>query len=287
MYKRPALLILILATVTLSACSLENINPSSQSGESAAEQLPIQSTSSGAAAKPSSSGGSAGSTPASTAKPPVAEDKPQKTPEQKPDAVKTVANAASVTVLVNKNNRLPEDYSPSDLIYPDIKFTFQEKVEKRMMARIAADAIEQLFAAAIEDGEPLAGVSAYRSHARQKTLFESYVKRDGLEKALTYSAYPGTSEHETGLAIDVTGADGKCSATDCFGDTSEARWLADHAHEYGFIIRYPKGKEVITGYKYEPWHLRYVGVVAATAIYKQQLTLEEYDGVLEASNIAG
>ena len=93
---------------------------------------------------------------------------------------------------------------------------------------------------------------------------------------MTYSAVPGHSEHETGLAIDVSGSDGKCAATDCFGDTMEAKWLAEHAAEYGFIIRYPKGKESITGYKYEPWHLRYVGVQIASEIAEQASTLEEY-----------
>ncbi|MOA08523.1 D-alanyl-D-alanine carboxypeptidase [compost metagenome] len=130
---------------------------------------------------------------------------------------------------------------------------------------------------------PLAGVSAYRSHKKQKALFESYVKKDGLEKAQTYSAFPGTSEHETGLAIDVAGADGKCSITDCFGDKPEAKWLAKHAHEYGFIIRYPKGKEHITGYKYEPWHLRYVGKEAAADIYDRDITFEEYMNVVEVN----
>ncbi|MFF2481065.1 D-alanyl-D-alanine carboxypeptidase family protein [Paenibacillus sp. NPDC058071] len=188
----------------------------------------------------------------------------------------TVAKPESITALVNKQNKLPEKYVPKDLVYPDVKFTFNEKIDKRKMRKEAAEALEKLFAAAKKDGKPLAGVSAYRSHERQKQLFNSYVKKDGLEKAMTYSAFPGTSEHETGLAIDVAGADGKCSATDCFADKPEAKWLAKNAHKYGFIIRYPKGKEKITGYKYEPWHLRYVGTEVAAEIYKENITLEEY-----------
>ncbi|MFF2089174.1 D-alanyl-D-alanine carboxypeptidase family protein [Paenibacillus sp. NPDC058174] len=203
--------------------------------------------------------------------------------QQAPEDIATVANADSVTVLVNKHNKLPEDYTPSNLVYPDVKFTFNERIEKRKMTQEAASALEQLFQAASKDGLPLAGVSAYRSHSRQKQLFEGYVQKDGLEKARTYSAFPGTSEHETGLAIDVAGADGKCSAADCFADTAEAGWLADHAHEYGFIIRYPKGKDDITGYKYEPWHLRYVGLDAASDMHESGLTLEEYTDSVKAA----
>ncbi len=187
-----------------------------------------------------------------------------------------IAQPESIAALVNKQNKLPEDYNPNDLVYPDVRFIFTEKVDKRKLRKEAAEALEQLFAGAEQDDIYLAGVSAYRSHSTQKALFERYVKRDGLEKARTYSAYPGTSEHETGLAIDVAGSDGKCAAADCFGGTKEAKWLAGHAFEYGFIIRYPKGKEDITGYQYEPWHLRYVGADIAKDIQESGDTLEEY-----------
>jgi len=136
-----------------------------------------------------------------------------------------------------------------------------------------------MFAAAKEDGIHLAGVSGYRSHSVQKALFQRYVERDGEEAARRYSAEPGHSEHETGLAMDVSGIDGKCAAEDCFADTKEAEWLDRHAHEFGFIIRYPKGKESVTGYQYEPWHLRYVGKELAKEIAEQGITLEEYFGL--------
>lgn len=193
----------------------------------------------------------------------------------KGDEVHVVAKPASITVLVNKQYRLPEDYNPEDLVYPDVPFIFNEKIEKRMMRKEAAEALEKLFDGAKQDGIYLAGVSAYRSHKTQKALFQRYVDKDGEAKAKTYSAVPGHSEHETGLAIDVSGSDGKCAAEDCFGGTKEAEWLAEHAGEYGFIIRYLKGKEEITGYQYEPWHLRYVGDIAKD-IFDQGLTLEEY-----------
>lgn len=205
--------------------------------------------------------------------------------ETQPDGSGQVdfSDAHSVAVLVNKEYALPEDYEPSDLVYPDVRFTFSEKIDKRKMRSEAAAALEKMFAGAEEDGIYLAGVSAYRSHSTQTSLFNRYVKKDGLEKAKTYSAVPGHSEHETGLAIDVSGSDGKCAAEDCFGDTKEAEWLAKHATEYGFIIRYPEGKEDITGYKYEPWHLRYVGTEIAADIAEREITLEEYYNAVPVS----
>ncbi|MED3690952.1 D-alanyl-D-alanine carboxypeptidase family protein [Peribacillus butanolivorans] len=192
------------------------------------------------------------------------------------DAIQVVAKPESIPVLVNKKNKLPENYVPKDLVYTSIPFTFKEKTEKRKMRSEAAAAISKLFTESKKQGVSLLGVSAYRSHATQVALFDSYVKRDGYAKAITYSALPGTSEHETGLAIDVTGGNGKCAAQDCFGGTKEAKWLQAHADDYGFIIRYPKGKESVTGYKYEPWHLRYVGKSIAQTIMSQGITLEEY-----------
>ncbi|MFF2481194.1 D-alanyl-D-alanine carboxypeptidase family protein [Paenibacillus sp. NPDC058071] len=195
-----------------------------------------------------------------------------------------IAQPESIAVLVNKQNMLPDDYKPSDLVYPDVPFLFKDKIDKRKMRSEAAGALEEMFDGAKADGIRLAGVSAYRSHTTQKSLFDGYVKKDGLEKAMTYSAYPGTSEHETGLAIDVSGSDGKCAATDCFAGTPEAEWLAGHAAEYGFIIRYPQGQESITGYKYEPWHLRYVGKEIASDIASRGITLEEYFDAVPVNN---
>ncbi|MDQ0089791.1 D-alanyl-D-alanine carboxypeptidase [Paenibacillus anaericanus] len=200
---------------------------------------------------------------------------PSDSQDKGPDLA-AAADAESVAVLVNKEFALPEDYKPEDLVYPDVRFTFKEKIEKRMMRKEAAQALEELFAAAENDGVYLAGVSAYRSHSTQTSLFNRYVAKDGEEKAKTYSAVPGHSEHETGLAIDVSGSDGKCAADDCFGGTKEANWLDEHATEHGFIIRYPDGKESITGYKYEPWHLRFVGKEIAAEIAERDITLEEY-----------
>lgn len=185
----------------------------------------------------------------------------------------------NIAMLVNPNSSLPENYVPDDLVYPDVRFTFNEKIEKRMLREEAARALEKMFAAAEVDGIYLAGVSGYRSHETQTKLFNYYVERDGYDKAKTYSAVPGTSEHETGLAIDISGSTGKCAAQDCFGGTAEAIWLANNGAKYGFIVRYPEGKENITGYKYEPWHMRYVGVDIAEKINNENITLEEYYGM--------
>ncbi|MFJ5625279.1 D-alanyl-D-alanine carboxypeptidase family protein [Peribacillus loiseleuriae] len=192
------------------------------------------------------------------------------------DAIQVVSNSESIPVLVNKKSKLPENYVPKDLVYTSIPFTFKEKTEKRKMRSEASVAIGKLFVEAKKQKVDLLGVSAYRSHATQVALFNYYVKKDGYDKAITYSAFPGTSEHETGLSIDVTGGNGKCAAQDCFGGTKEANWLQAHAADYGFIIRYPKEKESVTGYKYEPWHLRYVGKSIAQTIMSQGITLEEY-----------
>ncbi|TVY01920.1 M15 family metallopeptidase [Paenibacillus cremeus] len=193
-------------------------------------------------------------------------------------AIQVVANPTDRAVLVNKQFKLPDHYNPSDLVEPNVAFTFKEHLEKRKMRKEAAGALEKLFAGAKADGLPLVGVSAYRSYETQTTVYKNYVKQDGEEAANKYSAKPGQSEHQTGLAIDVSGSNGKCAAEDCFGETKEAKWLEQHAPEYGFIIRYPKGKEDITGYQYEPWHLRYVGTEMAKDIAKKNVTLEEYLG---------
>jgi len=189
-----------------------------------------------------------------------------------------VSNPESIAVLVNKTYRLPAGYVPPDLVYPNVPFIFSEKADKRKMRKEAATALEKLFDAAKNDGVQLAGVSGYRSESRQKTLYNNYVKRDGVKAADTYSARPGHSEHQTGLTIDVSGITGKCAAESCFAGTKEAKWLAKHAHEYGFIIRYPEGKASITGYKYEPWHLRYVGAKIANEVTSRHITLEQYFG---------
>lgn len=132
----------------------------------------------------------------------------------------------------------------------------------------------------IEDGRK-AGLniiyrSGFRSYAEQTQLYNGYVQRDGKKAADKYSAAPGTSEHQTGLAFDVGTNPSNSDFKTSFGKTAEGKWLAKNAYKYGFILRYPKGKENITGYQYEPWHFRYVGKKDAKAIHDKNTTLEEY-----------
>lgn len=190
--------------------------------------------------------------------------------------VPTVTNPADRVVVVNKQRSLPISYKPADLVAPNVPFTFSGKSEKRLLRSEAAKALEELFAQAKTEQIQLFGVSGYRSAATQKLIYENNLKSQGEEHTSKYNAYPGKSEHQTGLAIDVNGADRQTSLEESFAATPEGRWLATHAADFGFIIRYPKGKESITGYAYEPWHIRYVGKGIAKAVADKGITLEEY-----------
>ncbi|QZA32850.1 M15 family metallopeptidase [Hydrogenibacillus sp. N12] len=197
-------------------------------------------------------------------------------PFKVPAAVTEVADPLSLLVLVNKAHRLPPDFRPPDLVPVAIPFDKPEGDEGRLMRREAARAIEALVRAAEADGIRLIGVSAFRSYELQKQIFEANVRRKGEAEALKVSAPPGMSEHQTGLAIDVADRSRRCLLEPCFGASAAGRWLQAHAPTFGFIIRYPEGQESVTGYMYEPWHLRYVGVDAARAIAERYGTLEAY-----------
>jgi D-alanyl-D-alanine carboxypeptidase len=192
------------------------------------------------------------------------------------NGVPTVTNPADLVVVVNKQRSLPADYVPADLVEPNVTFATPDKSEKRLMRAEAAKALEQMFAQAKKENIHLYAVSGYRSYRTQKALYESYVRTQGEEHASRFSARSGKSEHQTGLAMDVSGADERTRLEESFADTPEGKWLARHAAEFGFIIRYPKGKEAITGYAYEPWHIRYVGKEIAQEITAKGITLEEY-----------
>ncbi len=190
---------------------------------------------------------------------------------------KVIMNPDNILVLVNKEQSLPSGYKPADLVVPRVPFSFADpNAEKRRMRAEAAAALEEMFAAARRDGIELVAVSAYRSYERQKAIFAEEVRQKGEKKAVQAVAHPGQSEHQTGLAVDISSRSVGCQLTEAFGATKEGQWVAAHAHEYGFIIRYPKGKEAVTGYKYEPWHLRYVGRKAAAVMKERGMTMEEY-----------
>ncbi|ADB53171.1 M15 family metallopeptidase [Conexibacter woesei] len=178
-------------------------------------------------------------------------------------------------VLVDKRRGLPARYRPRDLVAPRVRFLAGVDGDARLLRRGAARGLERMFAAARRDGVRLAGVSGFRSFASQRALFAGYADARGVENAAHVSARAGHSEHQTGLAIDIAGADGRCAASGCFAGTRAARWLERHAAAHGFVVRYPRGKEDVTGYAYEPWHLRYVGVALATEAAASGRTLDE------------
>ncbi|MBQ7131761.1 MAG: D-alanyl-D-alanine carboxypeptidase family protein [Oscillospiraceae bacterium] len=163
-------------------------------------------------------------------------------------------------MVVNKSYPLPVDYVP-------------QSTNDYGLDDMCYSAYLDMKSDAQDDGISLYISSAYRSYSTQSSLYSNYVANRGQQAADTFSARAGYSEHQSGLAIDVN------EVSDAFIGTPEAIWLAEHAHEYGFIIRYPEGKSDITGYKYEPWHIRYVGIETATHLYENELTIEEYLGI--------
>lgn len=193
------------------------------------------------------------------------------------DGKNVIQNSTNVMALVNKEFYLPEEYIPEDLVRPDVEFSFGEvEIEKSLMRKEAAESLENMFTNAAENGIELYAVSGYRSYSRQKSLFEAEINRVGIEKAEQAVAIPGASEHQSGLAMDISSRSNKFYLNEAFADTTEGKWLKENAHRFGFILRYPKEKIDITNYVYEPWHFRYVGVKAATIMYEHNWTLEEY-----------
>lgn len=185
--------------------------------------------------------------------------------------ITTVTNPYSDKVLINKYHKLPMNYKP-DLVTVNNKFT----TKNWSLVKDASDNFEAMASDALKLNLEIMVSSAYRTYEQQLNLYNSYVKTSGQTAADSFSARPRHSEHETGLAIDVKSND---TSYNRFGYTKEYKWLKDHAHEYGYIIRYPENKTYITGYKSEPWHIRYVGKEVATIIYENNLTLEEYTAI--------
>ncbi len=183
--------------------------------------------------------------------------------------IKLVEKPNELLVLVNKNNQLQSGYIPENLESISLRFANKDKY----LRKDAKEAFEKLSSEASALGYRIVAVSAYRDYNYQNELFNYYVEEKGLDYALDCSAKPGHSEHQTGLAVDV---EGENKDYDNFEDTKEFSWMKENAHRFGFILRYPKGKEHITGFKYEPWHYRYVGIDAAYEIYEKNITLEEY-----------
>ena len=184
--------------------------------------------------------------------------------------IKDSPNKHTNTVLVNKYNYLGDDYVPNNLTKINKKYAISDD---KYMEKEAAIAFEEMAKKAKEDGYNIIAISTYRSYKYQTTLYNNYAKSDGKEKADRYSARAGYSEHQTGLAVDVS--DGKKSYTK-FKDTKEFNWMQENCYKYGFILRYTEENEFITGYMSEAWHYRYVGKEIATYIHNNPMTFEEY-----------
>lgn len=178
--------------------------------------------------------------------------------------IEKASDVDSILVIVNKVYSLPSDYVPNDLVaipsFPNLQ-----------IREVAKDDFEKLLAAATIDQVYLTPYSTYRSYDYQDGLYQKYLKEDPVEVVDTYSARPGHSEHQTGLAIDIKSNSHWYNLTE-----SDYEWMKNNSFKYGFIIRYPKDNSFITGYKEEPWHIRYIGVEHATKLHELGITYDEY-----------
>lgn len=218
-------------------------------------------------------------------------DQQAKSPEEIAQSLASLSDTANATVfydtpfipeggdfndqLINKVCGVSKDYVPANLQLTKYRATDRAEANQYMID-YAADAMDSMIEGAMNQGYTVLVTTAYRSYGFQSTLYNNYVAKDGQAAADRYSARPGTSEHQSGLAADLTSPSVGYQLTSKLGETPEGQWLREHAHEYGFILRFPQESEDITGYMYEAWHFRYVGVEAATYIYEHDLTLEEY-----------
>lgn len=183
--------------------------------------------------------------------------------------VKQTDTSKDELILVNKYNQLPKDYAPKDLTDISVQYCYGDnEVSNEVYQKYIS-----MYNAAKEEDLYLIITSAFRDYEFQDQLWNQYAKSQGEEWADSVAARAGHSEHQTGLTLDIVTYN---SNMNDFENTDEFKWLQKHAHEYGFIMRYPKDKEDITGYDYESWHYRYVGVETATKIHELGITYDEY-----------
>lgn len=183
--------------------------------------------------------------------------------------VTTIEHPYELLVLVNKYHQLPANFQQYNLVSMNPAYTVRDG-KQYLLAGVAYEKYIQMADAAKKEGLSMLALSTYRTEDYQRYLYNDNLRTNGKVHADNYSARPGHSEHQTGLAVDI------CSVQNTFEYTPEFQWLQEHAHEYGYILRYPKGKEWITGYAYEPWHYRYVGTDVAKIIHEEGITYEEY-----------
>lgn len=201
-----------------------------------------------------------------------------------PEPAPLNTDTSTYTMIVNKEYLLPNDYIPY-LVEPDVEIYHKGINERRYLQPIAADSLKEMFDAAEKDGCHMVLRCGFRSYTLQEQIYSWNLRTYGYYEATRYHALPGTSEHQTGLAVDLC-----CEATGYnnnfdFINTKEYTWLLINAHHYGWILRYPKHKSDLTGYNFEPWHFRYVGVELATYLKMNDLVLEEYYNVPPTTNL--
>ncbi|WP_423919876.1 D-alanyl-D-alanine carboxypeptidase family protein [Frigoribacterium sp. 2-23] len=226
--------------------------------------------------------------PSTTPEPTPAETAPtEEAPTSAPAFDKTamsIDDPASLWVVSDKLRPLsPADYAPTDLVTVDVAHQNPPVLRKEPAA-----ALLQLFAAGEAEGAGAMQVqSAYRSYATQVSVYDGWVKQLGQAQADIQSARPGYSEHQTGLVVDISPVPLSCALQACMGDTPQGKWLAANAWRYGWLLRYPADKTAVTGFTYEPWHFRYIGVPLATEMHDQHITtLEEFFGLPAAPTYA-
>ncbi len=197
----------------------------------------------------------------------------------------SIDDPASLWVVVNKARPLGDPgYVPADLVSVPVAHTF----DPLLRGEASAATVDLFAAASAEAGLTLASTSAYRGFSVQERIYAGFVARSGQAFADTTSARAGHSEHQTGLAVDIAASSGRCTLNACFGETAEGRWLAGEAWRFGFLLRYPADKAAVTGFAYEPWHFRYVGVSLATTLHDSGVsTLEEHFGLPAAPGYIG
>ena len=217
-----------------------------------------------------------------TSAPPVESPVPTPTFDR---AALSIDDPNSYWVVADKLRPLnPADYYPSDLVEVPVPY-----VNQPFLRQAASDAVVQMFAAfTAETGLGMTSQSAFRSYESQQSVYAGWVSSLGQEAADLTSARPGHSEHQTGLSIDISADPANCSLDQCFADTAQGQWLAANAWRFGFTLRYPNGYTPITGYEFEPWHYRYVGLELAAELHNTGImTLEEFFGLPAAPTYAG
>lgn len=188
----------------------------------------------------------------------------------------SINDPASLWAVVNKGRKLPADYVPANLVNPKIPLRLPAGDLEMTIRSDAAGALLAMNSKANTDNIHFMLASAYRSYSLQVSVYGSYVRSIGQAQADQSSARPGFSEHQTGLAADLEPQSRKCEVDPCFGATPEGKWLAENSYKYGFVVRYQNGKQNLTGYEYEPWHIRYVGVELAKEVHQTNQTLEQF-----------